>query len=108
MVWILQMSAGARQMILCAFVRPSVAPRPRFNASPACAAADRLEVGTESSPDRSKSIKTYLMPLFEAVGNHAVEVSMVARCYTALMVLCTDGIGQFDCRLTAISKRETT
>ena len=31
-------------------------------------------MGSESGPDRSKSIKTYLMPLFEAAGNFAVEV----------------------------------
>ena len=66
-----------------------------------CAAADRLEVGTESNPDRSKSIKTYLMPLFEAAGNHAVEVSTVARC-TPPVLGCTDGIRQPDCRLIAV------
>lgn len=34
----------------------------------------RLEVGTESALDRSKSIKTFLMPLFSEAGNHDVEV----------------------------------
>ncbi len=45
-------------------------------------AHDRLEVGSESGPDRSKSIKTYLMPLFEAAGNFAVEVrSAACNCF---------------------------
>jgi hydroxymethylglutaryl-CoA synthase len=34
----------------------------------------RLEVGTESAVDSSKSIKTYLMGLFEEAGNTDVEV----------------------------------
>ena len=34
----------------------------------------RLEVGTESSVDKSKSIKTFLMALFEECGNTGVEV----------------------------------
>ena len=34
----------------------------------------RLEVGTESSVDRSKSIKTFLMALFEDCGNTDIEV----------------------------------
>ena len=34
----------------------------------------RLEVGTESALDRSKSIKTFLMSLFAEHGNNDVEV----------------------------------
>lgn len=34
----------------------------------------RLEVGTESGVDRSKSIKTFLMALFEECGNTDIEV----------------------------------
>ena len=34
----------------------------------------RLEVGTESALDRSKSIKTFLMSLFAERGNHDIEV----------------------------------
>lgn len=34
----------------------------------------RLEVGTESALDRSKSIKTFLMTLFAEHGNHDIEV----------------------------------
>lgn len=34
----------------------------------------RLEVGTESPVDSSKSIKSYLMMLFEEAGNTDVEV----------------------------------
>ena len=34
----------------------------------------RLEVGTESSVDRSKSIKTFLMALFAHSGNSDIEV----------------------------------
>ncbi|PSC76306.1 hydroxymethylglutaryl-synthase [Micractinium conductrix] len=42
----------------------------------------RLEVGTESSIDASKSIKTYLMALFEDAGNTDVEgVDCVQACY---------------------------
>lgn len=39
----------------------------------------RLEVGTESALDRSKSIKTFLMTLFAEHGNHDIEV----RCFKA-------------------------
>ncbi len=35
----------------------------------------RLEVGTESALDRSKSIKTFLMTLFAEHGNHDIEVT---------------------------------
>ena len=38
----------------------------------------RLEVGTESNADRSKSIKTFLMALFENSGNSDIEV---CSCY---------------------------
>ena len=34
----------------------------------------RLEVGTESALDRSKSIKTFMMSLFEEHGNNDIEV----------------------------------
>ena len=34
---------------------------------------NRLEVGTESALDRSKSIKTFLMTLFAEHGNYDVE-----------------------------------
>jgi len=33
----------------------------------------RLEVGTESLVDKSKSIKTHLMTLFASSGNHDIE-----------------------------------
>ncbi|EGB04292.1 hypothetical protein AURANDRAFT_8787, partial [Aureococcus anophagefferens] len=33
----------------------------------------RLEVGTESAVDRGKSIKSFLMSLFEADDHHSVE-----------------------------------
>ena len=36
--------------------------------------ARRLEVGTESALDRSKSIKTFLMSLFAEHGNNDIEV----------------------------------
>ena len=36
--------------------------------------ACRLEVGTESALDRSKSIKTFLMSLFAEHGNTDIEV----------------------------------
>ena len=40
----------------------------------ACAQVGRLEVGTETSVDSSKSIKSYLMVMFEEAGNTDVEV----------------------------------
>ncbi|KAL3138589.1 hypothetical protein ABBQ32_006356 [Trebouxia sp. C0010 RCD-2024] len=44
----------------------------------------RLEVGTESSIDRSKSIKTFLMALFQECGNTDIEgVDNVNACYGA-------------------------
>jgi 3-hydroxy-3-methylglutaryl CoA synthase len=39
----------------------------------------RLEVGTESSIDKSKSIKTFLMALFADSGNTDIEV----KCFSA-------------------------
>ncbi|KAK9809077.1 hypothetical protein WJX72_009054 [[Myrmecia] bisecta] len=42
----------------------------------------RLEVGTESAVDRSKSVKTFLMALFEESGNHDIEgVDSINACY---------------------------
>lgn len=42
----------------------------------------RLEVGTETLIDKSKSVKTTLMELFRESGNHDVEgVSTVNACY---------------------------
>ncbi|KAL4431198.1 hypothetical protein ABPG75_006454 [Micractinium tetrahymenae] len=42
----------------------------------------RLEVGTESAVDSSKSIKTYLMALFDEAGNSDVEgVDCIQACY---------------------------
>ena len=38
----------------------------------------RLEVGTESSLDRSKPVKSYLMPLFP--GNSSIEVWSLHSC----------------------------
>ena len=49
-------------------------------------------MGTESAVDDSKSIKTYLMMLFEEAGNTDVEVRGTPRCaalrYAALCALC--------------------
>ena len=44
----------------------------------------RLEVGTESSLDRSKSIKSCLMPIFEKSGNTNV---LVRRLRSSSLVL---------------------
>jgi len=42
----------------------------------------RLEVGTESMLDKSKSIKTILMNLFKQSGNHDIEgVTSINACY---------------------------
>ena len=42
----------------------------------------RLEVGTETLIDKSKSIKTMLMGLFEKVGNHSIEgITTMNACY---------------------------
>ena len=42
----------------------------------------RLEVGTESSVDKSKSIKTYLMDLFKKYNNYNIEgVDTINACY---------------------------
>ena len=49
----------------------------------------RLEVGTESSVDRSKSIKSFLMRFFEEEGNTSIEgVDNINACYggTAAML----------------------
>uniref|UniRef100_A0A7S3QWX6 Hydroxymethylglutaryl-CoA synthase n=1 Tax=Dunaliella tertiolecta TaxID=3047 RepID=A0A7S3QWX6_DUNTE len=48
----------------------------------------RLEVGSESGPDRSKSIKSHLMKLIAAGGNHNVEgVDSMHGCYGATAAL---------------------
>ena len=42
----------------------------------------RLEVGTETIIDKSKSVKTVLMQLFEDSGNHDVEgIDTTNACY---------------------------
>lgn len=42
----------------------------------------RLEIGTETLIDKSKSVKTTLMELFKASGNHDIEgVTTVNACY---------------------------
>jgi len=42
----------------------------------------RLEVGTETLIDKSKSTKTWLMDLFKAAGNHDVEgITSINACY---------------------------
>ncbi len=42
----------------------------------------RLEIGTETFLDKSKSTKTLLMELFKKVGNHNVEgVTTMNACY---------------------------
>ncbi len=46
----------------------------------------RLEVGTESSVDDSKGIKTYLMNLFEDSGNSDIEVGR-RRCLFILILV---------------------
>jgi hydroxymethylglutaryl-CoA synthase len=42
----------------------------------------RLEIGTETLLDKSKSTKTVLMELFQSVGNHDIEgVTVINACY---------------------------
>jgi len=48
----------------------------------------RLEVGTETLIDKSKSTKTVLMNLFKACGNHDIEgVTSINACYGATNAL---------------------
>ena len=50
----------------------------------------KLEVGTESLLDKSKSVKTVLMQLFASSGNHDIEgVSTVNACYGSTNALFT-------------------
>ena len=54
-----------------------------------------LQVGSESLLDRSKSIKTHLMQLFDASANHGVEgVDNYQACYggTAALFACTNWV----------------
>ena len=52
----------------------------RFSLSPA--RIGRLEVGTETILDKSKSVKTVLMQLFRESGNHDVEgIDTTNACY---------------------------
>ena len=42
----------------------------------------RLEVGTETLIDKSKSVKTVLMNLFKQSGNHDIEgITSINACY---------------------------
>ncbi|XP_056173967.1 hydroxymethylglutaryl-CoA synthase-like isoform X2 [Syzygium oleosum] len=55
----------------------------------------RLEVGSETVIDKSKSIKTFLMPIFEASGNTDVEgVDSTNACYggTAALFNCVNWV----------------
>ena len=48
----------------------------------------RLEVGTESILDKSKSVKTVLMQLFEQSGNFSIEgVDTINACYGSTQAL---------------------
>lgn len=48
----------------------------------------KLEVGTETLIDKSKSVKTVLMQLFAASGNHDIEgVTQTNACYGATNAL---------------------
>lgn len=48
----------------------------------------RLEVGTETLLDKSKSVKTVLMSLFQESGNHDIEgVTSINACYGATNAL---------------------
>ena len=48
----------------------------------------RLEVGTETLLDKAKSVKTQLMSLFRASGNHDVEgVTTINACYGSTAAL---------------------
>ena len=53
-----------------------------------CLRRGRLEVGTETSPDRSKSVKSHLMPVFTAAGNHSVQVSVWPGCLAGPNARC--------------------
>ena len=49
-----------------------------------CAAASRIDaqVGTETVLDKSKSVKTSLMPMFAAAGNTSIEgIDTINACY---------------------------
>ncbi|KAF8032947.1 hypothetical protein BT93_D1743 [Corymbia citriodora subsp. variegata] len=55
----------------------------------------RLEVGSETVIDKSKSIKTFLMPIFEACGNTDIEgVDSTNACYggTAALFNCVNWV----------------
>jgi len=52
----------------------------KFNINPSD--IGRLEVGTETLIDKSKSIKTTLMGLFHKCGNHSIEgITTMNACY---------------------------
>ena len=52
----------------------------KYNVKPE--AVGRLEVGTETLLDKAKSLKTVLMSLFQASGNHDIEgVTSINACY---------------------------
>lgn len=58
----------------------------------------RLEVGTESNQDRSKSVKTFLMRLFEPENTDICGVDNVNACYggTAALLNCINWIESHD------------
>jgi hydroxymethylglutaryl-CoA synthase len=64
-----------------------------------------LEVGTETIIDKSKSVKTVLMQLFEESGNHDVEgIDTTNACYGGTAALfnalawieCSSWDGEYD------------
>ncbi|KAH1233768.1 Hydroxymethylglutaryl-CoA synthase [Glycine max] len=65
----------------------------KFNVDPK--QIGRLEVGSETVIDKSKSIKTFLMPVFEASGNIDIEgVDSTNACYggTAALFNCVNWV----------------
>ena len=61
----------------------------------------RLEVGTESSLDRSKSVKSFLMQYFAQSGNNDVVVCLGSGCMSWHVCSCCPN----PCLLTARHQR---
>ena len=71
---------GDREDIVSAFMTATASLLEKYNIDPT--QVGRLECGTETLIDKSKSVKSHLMSLFEASGSHDLEgVDNINACY---------------------------
>jgi hydroxymethylglutaryl-CoA synthase len=75
---------GDREDIVSAFLSAASGLLRKYKIDPS--QIGRLECGTETLIDKSKAVKTHLMNLFAASGNHDVEVGAFPVCLVSHLV----------------------